>query len=177
MSFGVRLDDNGKVDRYRIVPSILNNIVNLSYDEMDSIISDDTKRQTKHAAELKKQHYDLFLKLAEYAKRRRSLRIDQGAVIIVTPHAEVRVKPNPSTGTSVASFAVENDYTRNSKGVVMEMMLLVGEIAANYFSERGTPVLYRVQPLSSGAFGKPASNGHFWPSFYPVCREHAVLCY
>lgn len=150
ISFGVRLDSSGKIDRYRIIPSILNNIVNMSYDEMDAIITNDMKRATNLSQEIKTAHYDVLLKLAEFAKQRRALRVDQGAVIIVTPKPDVRVHTD-ATGNKVVKFGVDTDFSRNAKGVVMEMMLLVGEVSANYFKERGTPVLYRVQPLSQSS--------------------------
>jgi exoribonuclease R len=99
------------------------------------------------AQEVKRNHYNNMLKLVEFAKKRRHYRIDNGAVMAWYPTADVTVQEHPETGRETASFGKSKNIFQNARGIITEFMLLAGEIAATFLSERHVPVFYQSQPL------------------------------
>jgi exoribonuclease-2 len=133
LSFGCVLADGALVE-YTVVPSTIRVARRLSYHQSEDLLASG----------------DPLLKaLAETAARREAWRRAQGAVMINLPETEVKV--------DLASDKVEiGVYTAEAaREWVAEFMILAGEAAARFATEKQVPVLYRVQKA-----GDPIDVGH-----------------
>ena len=79
-----------------------------------------------------------LLKLADWAKRRKTWRQSQGAISIQLPEASIKV-----SGDEVTIDILPDSTSRN---LVAEMMILAGQVAASFGSEQGVPLPFRYQP-------------------------------
>ncbi|HEY9054301.1 MAG TPA: RNB domain-containing ribonuclease, partial [Rectinemataceae bacterium] len=121
LSFGIRLDDEGRISETRILPSIVR-VSRLSYTEADLRLgSGDTLLETLDRA----------------ATARRARRMANGAIEINLPEVSIAVeKGNPRF--------VPIEPTRSGE-IVREMMLMAGEAAAAWAIQMRVPFVYASQ--------------------------------
>lgn len=134
LSFGCFLDPEGALAEFTVVPSIIRVVRRLSYHQ---------------AEDLRAAGDPLVSALASAAALREAWRRTQGAVMITLPETEVKV--------DLAAGEVKiGIYTAEAaREWVAEFMILAGEAAARFASERKVPILYRVQKP-----GDPIDVGH-----------------
>ena len=124
LSFGCILSPDGNLVEYTVVPSTIRVAQRLSYHETEALHS---------AAD------PLITSLAQTAALRESWRRAQGAVMINLPETEVKVDLS-SNKVEIGVYTAEA-----AREWVAEFMILAGEAAARFASEKNLPVLYRVQ--------------------------------
>lgn len=124
LSFGCLLDEAGALVEFTVAPSSIRVTRRLSYHQAEDLLAAGDP---------------LVKALADTAALREAWRRSQGAVMISLPETEVKV--------DLASNKVEiGIYTAEAaRDWVAEFMVLAGEAAARFASERQVPVLYRVQ--------------------------------
>jgi exoribonuclease-2 len=126
LSFIIEVDGDGQMGARRIVPSLIRVKHRLDYDEADLALQN--PGHSLHAP---------LVALESLADRYRDSRIDAGAIYIGLPEVKVRAE-----GETVEVNIVESSASR---GLVAEMMVLAGEVAADFCVRERIPVVYRTQ--------------------------------
>jgi len=125
LSFGCVLAADGALAEYTVTSSTIRVAKRLSYHQAEDLYASGDA---------------LITALAAGAALRQTWRDAQGAVTIRLPETEVKV----DLATDKVEIGV---YTADAaRDWVAEFMILAGEAAARFASERGVPVLYRAQP-------------------------------
>ena len=127
ISFLVDLNVDGGVDRFEITRSWIRNARRWSYDEVDAALAEGTAPQHLRY-------------LAEAGQRRLHHRLDRGAIHLGGPEVELQVT------AAERPKVVRRDRDAPSQVLVSEAMVLVGEVAARWFTESGHPAIFRWQP-------------------------------
>ncbi|MEE3719328.1 ribonuclease R family protein [Tumidithrix elongata RA019] len=126
LSFGVDLSDRGEVIHAEIHPSLIKPNYRLTYEDvmdmLDMSIEEDLNA------------------IAQYAKLRTNWRLYQGAVNIDLPETIIKVNPNDTEQMTLE--LMDEPFSRQ---MVAEMMILAGEVAANFAQKNGIPIPYRYQ--------------------------------
>ncbi|MDJ0798821.1 MAG: ribonuclease R [Calothrix sp. MO_167.B12] len=128
LSFGVVLEESGKVAEYTIHASWIKPTYRLTYEDVEEMLELGVQAESEIAA------------IALWAKKRRSWRYEQGAISISMPEATIKVK---GKGEDISIDLLDDSSARQ---VVAEMMILAGEVAARYGREHGIPLPFRGQP-------------------------------
>ncbi|MDJ0615412.1 MAG: ribonuclease R [Calothrix sp. MO_192.B10] len=128
LSFGVVLDESGEVAEYTIHASWIKPTYRLTYEDVEEMLELGVQAEPEIAA------------IAQWAKKRRSWRYEQGAISISMPEATIKVK---GKGEDISIDLLDDSSARQ---VVAEMMILAGEVAARYGREHGIPLPFRGQP-------------------------------
>ncbi|WP_413171900.1 ribonuclease catalytic domain-containing protein [Anabaena azotica] len=126
LSFGIVLDQNGAVEDYCIHPSLMKPTYRLTYEDVDEMLELGVEAEPEIAA------------IANWAKKRKTWRYNQGAISINMPEAMIKVK-----GDDVSIDILDDSSSRQ---LVAEMMILAGEVAARYGQTHNIPLPFRGQP-------------------------------
>ncbi|MEO1376669.1 MAG: ribonuclease R family protein [Cyanobacteria bacterium J06635_10] len=126
LSFGIILNETGAVEDYSIHASLIKPTYRLTYEDVDDILESGVREEPEIAA------------LGKWAKTRKSWRYEQGAISISMPEATIKVKDDE------VNIEVLDDS--HSRQLVAEMMILAGEVAANYGKINNIPLPFRGQP-------------------------------
>jgi exoribonuclease II len=126
LSFGIVLNNNGAVDDYTIHPSLIKPTYRLTYEDVDEMLELGVQAEPEIEA------------IANWARRRKSWRYNQGAISINMPEAMIKVK-----GDEINIDILDDSSSRQ---LVAEMMILAGEVAARYGREHNIPLPFRGQP-------------------------------
>jgi exoribonuclease-2 len=143
LSFGVKLAPDGSVERYHIVPAVIEKVISLTYEELDSILF--RQPNTANAKAVQSEYLPLITKLEQFAKLRRLYRLERKAILSHIPRPEIRVTRIVGN-EAVVKLSVSSDSNKNSRGIVSEFMLLAGEIAADFCTQKNVCAIYRTQP-------------------------------
>ncbi len=127
VQFRIDLDRSGEVVDYTIAQVTVRSRRRLDYFEVDKVL----------AAGDPEDEGALFT-LDAMAAARQSMRIGNGAIMIDAPEVEVSVIDGRPSVRRIEPGS-------RSRRVVAEAMILVGEVAARFCSERDIPALYRRQ--------------------------------
>ncbi|MEO0949244.1 MAG: ribonuclease R family protein, partial [Cyanobacteria bacterium J06641_5] len=127
LSFGVLLDETGEIVDYSIQVSCVQPTYRLTYDDVDEMLELDLEAEPEIRA------------LAKWAQKRRDWRRSQGAVEISLPEAAIKVD-------AAGEVAIEILADSGSRQLVAEMMILTGEVAGRFASDRDVPLVFRGQP-------------------------------
>ena len=107
---------------------------------------------SERASELKRQYHETFIKLMDFATKRRAYRLERRATLSWMPKPEVRISVHSTDGASYISnlgasahVSMSKDYNKNAQGVVTEMMLLAGQVAGHFARANSLPILYGTQ--------------------------------
>ncbi|MEB3211466.1 MAG: RNB domain-containing ribonuclease, partial [Leptolyngbyaceae bacterium] len=114
LSFGVVLDDEGRIDTYSIHPSLIRPTYRLTYEDVDEILELGISAEPELEA------------LAELAVRRNKWRQQQGAISIHMPESSIKVSDD--------EIIISVLDSSKSRELVAEMMILAGEVAGHYGS-------------------------------------------
>lgn len=126
LSFGIVLDQDGAVEDYCIHPSLMKPTYRLTYEDVDEMLELGVEAEPEIAA------------IANWAKKRKTWRYNQGAISINMPEAMIKVK-----GDDVSIDILDDSSSRQ---LVAEMMILAGEVAARYGQTHNIPLPFRGQP-------------------------------
>lgn len=126
LSFGVTLTEAGAIADYEICPSQIQPTYRLTYEDVDEML------ELAVQAELE------LLDLAKWSKCRQDWRRQQGAININLPESSIKVEEEQ------VHIEVLNDSA--ARNLVAEMMILAGEVAANYGKAHNLPLPFRGQP-------------------------------
>ncbi len=126
LSFGIVLDETGAVEDYCIHPSLMKPTYRLTYEDVDEMLELGVEAEPEIAA------------IANWAKKRKTWRYNQGAISINMPEAMIKVK-----GDDVTIDILDDSSSRQ---LVAEMMILAGEVAARYGQTHNIPLPFRGQP-------------------------------
>jgi exoribonuclease-2 len=124
LSFLVRLDREGKMLEYRIVPSMIQVERRLSYEQVD------------HLLEEMDEELNLLARIAQKLSQRRA---ESGAFFIPRPERVIRVNREKEI------FIFRRDRESLSQKMVSEFMILANSLAASFLKEKGVPAIYRGQ--------------------------------
>lgn len=125
LSFAVILDETGKVSEYSIHPTAVKPTYRLTYDDVDEMLELGIEAEPEIAT------------LSQWATQRRVWRQSQGSIFISMPEASIKVKND-----EVTVDVLEDSPSRN---LVAEMMILAGEVAADYGQTHKLPIPFRHQ--------------------------------
>eukprot|EP01130_Rhizamoeba_saxonica_P001701 TRINITY_DN11565_c0_g1_i1.p1 TRINITY_DN11565_c0_g1~~TRINITY_DN11565_c0_g1_i1.p1 ORF type:complete len:841 (-),score=184.62 TRINITY_DN11565_c0_g1_i1:39-2561(-) len=132
LTFKIKLKNDGGIDKYEIVPSIVRNVYNLNFDEVDSMMTGEpTSDKLK---DLKDKYFDDFIKLERLAQKRRNFRKSHRAIISYISEPIAHIKTQESDEISV-DISVKKDFYSNSRGIITEFMYLVNELAGEELSK------------------------------------------
>jgi len=123
LSFAIWLDDQGAVAKYSIHPSWVLPTYRLTYEDANQLLELGVERDLNQIAEL--------------ARRRSQWRMQQNAININLPEAQIKVKND-----RVSLEMLQNTFARQ---MVAEMMIVTGEVTARYAQTHGIPIPYRSQ--------------------------------
>ncbi len=124
LSFLVRVDEEGRVQEYEIVPSVIQVKRRLSYDGVDQLLEEGEEELTA------------LQKIAEKLLRRRE---ERGAVFIPRPERVVRV----SREKEIAIYKRERESL--AQKMVSEFMILANCLTAQFLKTKGAAAIYRGQ--------------------------------
>ncbi len=124
LSFLVRMDGEGNVLDYEIVPSLVRVERRLSYEGVDRMLADGD------------EEFVFLHEMAGHLARRRK---ESGAFFIPRPERVIRV----SREKEIQIF--KRDRESPSQKMVSEFMILANSLAARFLKERGIPAVYRSQ--------------------------------
>jgi exoribonuclease II len=127
LSFGVILDETGRIQDYQIHASLVKPTYRLTYEDVDEMLELGVQAEPEIAA------------IATWAQRRQGWRITQGAISIHMPESVIKVKNEDEITIDV----LEDSLARQ---LVAEMMILAGEVAGRYGQAHQLPLPYRGQP-------------------------------
>lgn len=127
LSFGVLLDETGKVEDYKISASLIQPTYRLTYEDVDEMLQLGVKAE----AEIEQ--------IANWAERRKSWRSSQGAISIHMPESVIKVCQDDEITIDVLDDS-------KSRQMVAEMMILAGEVAGHYGQTHQLPLPFRGQP-------------------------------
>ena len=129
LSFFVRVTESGELAPVRITRSIVNVKKRMSYEDADNTVCENAS--SPYGA--------LLTKLSTLAERRKTKRVEQGAVIIDSDEVKVKVS------RGVISVIPLTSPSR-SRAMVSECMIMANEAAARYLQEHDLPAVYISQP-------------------------------
>lgn len=120
----MRLDREGNVQEYEIVPSLIQVERRLSYEFVDRLLAE------------RDEEFTILHRFAERLSRRRT---ESGAFFIPRPERVIRV----SREKEIQIF--KRDRESSSQKMVSEFMILTNCLAARFLKEKGIPGVYRSQ--------------------------------
>jgi len=124
LSFLVRVDEEGWVHEYEIVPSVIQVKRRLSYDGVDQLLEEGDEELTN------------LQKISEKLLRRRE---ERGAIFIPRPERVVRV----SREKEIAIY--KRDRESLAQKLVSEFMILANFLTAQFLKTKGAAAIYRGQ--------------------------------
>jgi exoribonuclease-2 len=124
LSFLVRIDGEGRVQEYRIVPSIIQVERRLSYEQVDQLLEEMEEELT------------ILSRIAQKLEQRRK---ESGAFFIPRPERVIRVNREKEI------LLYKRDRESLSQKMVSEFMILANSLSALFLKEREIPAIYRGQ--------------------------------
>ncbi|NER49983.1 MAG: RNB domain-containing ribonuclease, partial [Symploca sp. SIO1A3] len=123
LSFGVILDETGKIQDYQIHPSLIKPTYRLTYEDVDEMLQLGVQGEKEISA------------ISTWAKQRQEWRRSQGSINIHMPESVIKVQNDEEITIEVL------DDSR-SRQLVAEMMILAGEVAGNYGQTHQLPLTF-----------------------------------
>jgi exoribonuclease R len=165
---------------------VIEKVIPLTFEEMDSILFGRVERMTKRAKSVEMEYLPLIKKLEQMAKIRRLYRLERKAVLTYVPKPEVSVIGRSGGGGGgdddddgggndgydelCVKMGISSNPNKNARGIVSECMLLAGEVAADFCHQRKISAIYRTQQtpflpddlktLSSSSSSSSSLRGH-----------------
>jgi exoribonuclease-2 len=156
LTFAVRLGEDGGIEEYEIFPSLLQNIKRTNYDEVNTVLEGSALTDPA------------LHRLYELALKRRAWRRRSGAYLTNFPKAEAKVVD----GGQHVEVMFECQSDSKAQIVVSEMMILTGQVSAQYAQEHNIPVAYRTQ---APPFVESEEYDAFLRTLPPIVREFEYI--
>jgi exoribonuclease R len=147
MTFSFKVNGQGDISDYRIGPSIVRNVRNLTYEDAARVLSDpDSKSSSSLPASLKTTLQTLHRIAQSHLERRIS---KEGAAMVSRPKSDIHVEydDDGKAAISVTTYASEDNP---AMVMVAELMIMAGRVAAKFCIERDIPAIYRSQGTPLG---------------------------
>lgn len=125
LSFLVKVNEEGRIQDYQIVPSIIQVEQRISYESADQRLEEEEEE---------------LLILQQIAQKLFKRRVEAGAFFIPRPERVIRVNRDKE----IAIFKRERESP--SQKIVAEFMILANCLAASFLKEKGIPAVFRGQP-------------------------------
>jgi exoribonuclease-2 len=155
LTFSIKLSPDGSVERYFVTPSLVENVHRLTYEELDNILFN-KPINGERLKSVKANYLNVLKKFEDMARRRRLLRSERGAVFSNIPRPDIKI--DHEKGDAKINYRISHDFTKNSRGIITEFMLLAGEVAADFLFHSKVPGLFRTQPRLSKSTQKNTSG-------------------
>ena len=126
LSFGIILDETGRIDAYCIQTSLIQPTYRLTYEDVDEMLELGAPAESELAA------------IASWAQQRQVWREAQGAISIHMPESSIKVNDD-----DIVIQVLDDSPARQ---LVAEMMILAGEAAACYGQDHNLAIPFRSQP-------------------------------
>lgn len=150
LSFLVRLDKEGKVEEYKIVPSKVDNISRLRYYEADRML------------ERGEGESEALSELERVSMLRKKWRENVGGGVVADiPRCDVRVG---GKGEGRIRVNLVRDSTSRSRAIISEFMILAGEVAADFAKKNNIPIPFRTQERRYTSYTKEPQDEMGWIS-------------
>lgn len=143
LSFLITLDAQGEITHYELRHAIVRSRARLDYAGVDQALATGAG-----------PHAPLLRSLASAAALRLAARLRRGAMRI--EHSEVEVHVHAGGRLELERLPAVSP----ARDLVMEAMILAGEVAARFCQEAGLPVIFRRQAASERATDLLAEGGH-----------------
>jgi exoribonuclease-2 len=175
LSFGIRLQEDGQVDEYVIVPSIVPPVHKRTYALVDDWLHEDWVPRDSEQTML----HELYA----LSQRRRAYRARCGALASMElPRAEISVREN---GEQI-EISMVPEHDSKSRALISELMILVGDITADFAKRHDIPIPYRSpvpdQPSKYTYCVRPPTTPHsalalplYTQVTSPIRRYHDLL--
>uniref|UniRef100_A0A6B2KYC4 RNB domain-containing protein n=1 Tax=Arcella intermedia TaxID=1963864 RepID=A0A6B2KYC4_9EUKA len=158
LTISLTVNRRGKIDKYSITPSTINNIHSASFDEIDTVLLDlPDDRLTPRALRFKSLFFDRLVQMEEMAEGRKKYRVRAGARSIHLPQVKVRVKLIEDDNFIVKVGSGGHGGV-NARGIANEVELLAGEIVSDYFTKSSTSGVFKSMPPIPLTLDFEASN-------------------
>lgn len=131
-SIGVVVAEDGSIESYDMIPSLITPKYRLTYDDADELLSENSAMEPELTA------------IAQVAESRRAYRTRNGAVDIALPETNVKVKNGFHEDAEIDVYPLYIDSP--SRKLVAELMILAGEVTALAGTAAGIALPYRGQP-------------------------------
>ncbi len=137
LSFFIKVDSqSGQVVEWEIQPSVINVDEQLSEQQAESIL-------TNQSAQYSPKVVDLIRQLEILRVALKQVRLDRGGLQLNLPPSQ-----NPYSDEGILGSVVVNDLPVRS--LLTEFVLLVNQLMANHLSALGVPAIWRVQGAPDG---------------------------
>lgn len=127
VSFGVILEEDGRIADYTIAASWVKPTYRLTYEDVDEMLELGVTAEPEIA------------RLAHWAQKRKEWRKSQGSINISLPEAMVKVDENEEVEIELLEDSASHQ-------LVAEMMILTGEAAGRFAVDNEIPLVFRSQP-------------------------------
>lgn len=145
MTFAGRLDEaTGRLVEYRIFPSLVSNVLKISYSTSDAVLGG----CTPEGVTLPPAHEAALNRLNQWAQVRRRYRESEGALNVNIPEPQVTFR-----GAEVVVVSAVDSRDSASRSLVEECMILAGQVGAEYARKNELPIPFRVQKGGKGGGG------------------------
>lgn len=124
LSFLIKMDEEGRIWEYQILPSIIQVEQRLSYESADRLLEEED---------------ELLTILQKLAQKLWQKRIESGAFFIPRPERIIRVNRDKEI------FISKREKESPSQKIVSEFMILANTLAAHFLKEKGIPAIFRGQ--------------------------------
>lgn len=124
LSFLIKMDEEGRVLDYQIVPSIIQVEQRLSYESADHLLEEEEENLT------------ILQRLAQKLGQKR---MEAGAFFIPRPERVIRISREKEI------FISKRERESPAQKIVSEFMILANTLAAGFLKEKGIPAIFRGQ--------------------------------
>ncbi len=124
LSFLVRIDAEGKIQDYQILPSVIQVEQRLSYETADQLLEEEEEE---------------LVALQRITQKLFQRRMEAGAFFVPRPERVIRVTREKEINI------YKRDRESPSQKIVSELMILANSLAALFMKEKGIPAIYRSQ--------------------------------
>ncbi len=124
LSFLIKLDEEGRVLDYQILPSIIQVEERLSYESADQLLEEEEEN---------------LIILQRLAQKLWQKRMAAGAFFIPRPERIIRISHDKEI------FIAKRERESPAQKIISEFMILANTLAANFLKERGIPAIFRGQ--------------------------------
>jgi len=151
LTIGVKPERDGRVIDYKIIYSFLDKdkTYNLTINEANAIILGNESEMTPNSTLVREKYFQDWITIEQFAERRKKFRIRHGAISLKIPKSTVTITREKYVPGAAHVFRIDltpENELNNAIGVVNEMDLVAGEVAASFCSKMNVPMIYKSQP-------------------------------
>jgi len=150
LSIGVILTNEGHIKSYNLIQSIIQPNLEINYEEADELI------------QLRYKEEQEICELYQILKNRSSLRKLNGALLIDQTYGKLNYKDS--------TVQIEIIEPSNSRLMISEAMILMGECISQYMKENSIPTIYRCHKYKCD-INQLLKTYHYYESKYTIIKQ------